>query len=142
MCASEFEKPRLIPVPEREQIDALTRYIYSHYPRLLSERESMAHRVHTGLMKRLGQATRTGSNADARMDDFWFGPVRLACPDLLDEISRRGSAAVMREAADRVLREHAGEVVLNNCPKCGNLLLTPRAKQCFSCGFDGRAQNP
>lgn len=91
------------------------------------------------MMKQLGHSLRSGSEDDARADGFWLGPVRRAFPDLLEEVSRRGSAAIMRDAADRVLRERASEVFLNNCPRCGNLLLTPRAKQCFSCGYDGRA---
>jgi len=37
--------------------------------------------------------------------------------------------------AERLLKE-SGEIVINNCPKCGRLARTPSAKQCRYCGHD------
>lgn len=37
--------------------------------------------------------------------------------------------------ANRILAQHEKEVI-NNCPKCGKLARTPKAKQCRYCQFD------
>lgn len=37
--------------------------------------------------------------------------------------------------ANRILNDHYEEVI-NNCPKCGKLARTPKAKQCRYCQFD------
>ena len=35
----------------------------------------------------------------------------------------------------RILRDHADEIFLNRCPKCGALAATPRARQCRRCYY-------
>lgn len=46
-----------------------------------------------------------------------------------------GREELKRKIASRILAEHRDEVI-NNCPRCGKLARTPKAKQCRYCGFD------
>jgi hypothetical protein len=47
-----------------------------------------------------------------------------------------GTDAFRLLAAERILREHADAVIVNRCPRCHRVVRTPRAAQCFWCGFD------
>jgi hypothetical protein len=47
-----------------------------------------------------------------------------------------GSDLFLVRLRDRILRDHATEVVLKRCPKCGAITRTPKARQCFDCGHD------
>ncbi len=38
--------------------------------------------------------------------------------------------------ANRILQDNIDEVKFNNCPNCGRLTRTPKAKQCRHCGHD------
>jgi hypothetical protein len=44
-----------------------------------------------------------------------------------------GREVFLRNVRDKILHEHANEVFLNYCPKCGALTKTPRAQQCPVC---------
>lgn len=46
-----------------------------------------------------------------------------------------GKERLQLRIAERLLKEHENEII-NNCPKCGRLARTPKAKQCRYCGFD------
>ena len=56
-------------------------------------------------------------------------------PEVL-ALAAGGMAGFRARAAARILREHAGDVFLNNCPRCGGLTRTPRAQLCLHCGHD------
>jgi hypothetical protein len=45
-----------------------------------------------------------------------------------------GADAFRRRVADRVIREYG--VFVNRCPRCQRVVRTPKAAQCFWCGFD------
>ena len=49
--------------------------------------------------------------------------------DLEKEIEKENIAQYLME-------HHSSEIYINNCPKCGKLARTPRAKQCRHCGHD------
>jgi hypothetical protein len=53
-----------------------------------------------------------------------------------------GTDAFRLRAAERILREHADAVVVNRCPRCRRVVRTPRAAQCFWCGFDWHPARP
>lgn len=46
-----------------------------------------------------------------------------------------GKAGMQMKIAERLVRELEDKII-NNCPKCGGLARTPRAKQCRHCGHD------
>jgi hypothetical protein len=51
-------------------------------------------------------------------------------------------AGVRRRVAERVLRDHADDVVLNRCPRCDGLCRTPQARQCFRCNQSWHESGP
>jgi hypothetical protein len=46
-----------------------------------------------------------------------------------------GEERLKLKIAKRLLKD-SGDEIINNCPKCGLLARTPRAKQCRYCGYD------
>jgi hypothetical protein len=107
-----------------EPMDDLTRYVFQHYEHLLTPAEKKAH-FGMGLF---------GVNGS-------FGPVAQSLASVSEETEVRelaalGDVAFRRRVVERVLREHATDVVLNRCPRCGGLCRTPRARQCFRCKHD------
>jgi hypothetical protein len=123
---------RYVPLPEHFVLDRFTDYIYRHFSHLLTQEELAAKRVLTGRVKQWAYDP-TGN----RMLEFFGVPdVNAAYPDLIRRIDECGVASVMRAAAERVLRENPEKKILHNCPKCGELCLTPKAQCCLACGFD------
>jgi len=51
-------------------------------------------------------------------------------------LMRDGVEQFSRKVRDRILREHRERVLLNTCPKCGGLAMTPKAQQCRWCFHD------
>lgn len=107
-------------------MDDLSSYIFTHYDRLLMSAEREAH-FGMGLFAVGGS----------------FGPARVSSASLSEsaevrEFDKLGDVEFRRRVVDRILREHAAEVVLNRCPKCDGLCRTPRAKQCMRCGHSWR----
>lgn len=85
-------------------MDDLSQYIFTHYERLLTAAEREAH-FGMGLFAVGGS----------------FGPERVSLASISnDEDVRRLSALddveFRKRVVDRILREHASEVVLNRCP--------------------------
>ena len=54
----------------------------------------------------------------------------------IDAILEQGWDVFSRNVTERVLREHAEQVVLNRCPNCSRIPRTPRARQCCWCHHD------
>jgi hypothetical protein len=105
----------------------LTRYVWDHYGRLMTEFER---RVGAAIIHRLKLA-RAGreSNPIARRWGALDDPeVNAALAD--------GPEVYRRRVCDRVLAESGGEVFINRCPACGRVVRTPKARQCFWCGYD------
>jgi hypothetical protein len=54
-----------------------------------------------------------------------------------NELVQLGMEKMQLKIAERLLKE-SGDEIINNCPKCGQLARTPKAKQCRYCGHDWR----
>lgn len=107
-------------------MDDLSLYVFTHYDRLLTPAEREAH-FGMGLFAVGGS----------------FGPEPVSSASLsqneqVREFAALGDVEFRRRVVERILREHAAEVVLNRCPKCEGLCRTPRAKQCMRCGHSWR----
>ena len=109
--------------------DPLTTYVIEHFRALMTPVEQIAHR-HLSTVHKM---TAGRSRADAW--DTQVGRRRWLSqnPHVL-ELAAVGIAEFRIRAAARILRDDPDEVVLNPCPKCGALTMTPTAKLCLSCG--------
>lgn len=107
-------------------MDDLSLYVFTHYDRLLTPAEREAHFG-------MGLFVVGGS----------FGPDRKSSASMSEndevrEFSALSDVEFRKRVVERILRDHASEVVLNRCPKCDGLCRTPRAKQCMRCGHSWR----
>ena len=108
-------------------MDELTRYIFRNYFHLLTVREAAAYKSLLGEQK---AESSESPNMKSMLREHWVS----ADPELRALLAN-GDERFMVSVRDRILREHADEVFLNQCPKCGALTNTPRAKQCPRCFF-------
>ena len=108
-------------------MDELTRYIVSYYPNLMTPSEKLAQR---------------SSIAEEKAENLEPGTLQTMLrkkwcsndPEVL-ALLKDGRETFLRNVRDRILREHANEVFLNYCPKCGALTKTPKAQQCPACFY-------
>jgi len=56
-------------------------------------------------------------------------------PEVLS-LASGGWEAFLERTAARMLRDHGAEIYLNRCPQCGEVTVTPKAKQCRYCRHD------
>jgi hypothetical protein len=133
MDAEPSSRPPRLWVPKEYSPDALSWYIYRHFAYLLTDEELAAERVLIGRVKQLAYSDPSGTKV---LEVFRIPEVQAKYPELMRRINEHGPASVMRAAAERVLRDNPGKQILHTCAKCGELCLTPRAQQCFACGFD------
>ncbi len=56
-------------------------------------------------------------------------------PEVLS-LASGGWESFLEQTAARILGEHGADIYLNRCPKCGEVTVTPRAKQCRYCLHD------
>lgn len=108
-------------------------YIYRHFSHLLTNEELAADRA---LLGRFKQMYSSDPNGNAALKLFRVPEIQAKYPNLMQRIDEQGFGAVMRAAADRVLRDNPEKKILHICEKCGQLCRTPQAQQCFACGFD------
>ena len=108
-------------------MDELTKYIFNYYAHLLTLSEKAAYKSLSGEEKAQNTDSPELSGALRRR---W-----VSTDPQVTALLANGREAFMVAASDRVLREHAAEVFLNHCPKCGALAKTPRARQCPKCFF-------
>lgn len=109
----------------------LTRYVWNHYERLMTEFERRVGRsiIARWKMERAG----TPESAAGLARAFRAGGQEV------EEALAEGAEAYRRRVRDRVLTEHGPEVFVNRCPGCGRVVRTPQARQCFWCGCDWHA---
>ena len=133
MDVEPSSRPPRLSVPKEYSPDALTWYIYRHFAHLLTDEELAAERV---LVGRVNQLAYSDPSETRLLKLFRIPEAQAKYPALMRRINEHGPASVMRAAAERVLRDNPDKKILHTCAKCGELCLTPRAQQCFACGFD------
>ncbi len=123
---------RVIPLPPDLAIDRLTAYIFKHYATLLTDEERALQRLHIAKGKSWGAAIRGGLQPEKLESFFRVDNLPKRFPALAKRLETSTVAAEMIRARDRVLRDN--DIVLNKCPRCGELCLTPKARACVDCG--------
>ncbi len=107
------------------EIDDLTWYIFHNYSTLMTKAEAAAYR-----MLVLGaKAGRSSAGMQERL-----GRVIEAAAEYAEGLLDRGAREFLVATRDRILRDHARELVLNRCSKCGAPARTPSACLCPACG--------
>lgn len=56
-------------------------------------------------------------------------------PKVLEAVKTR-DPHIREVLADRLLRDHADQIVVNRCPRCTKIVVSPGARQCLWCGHD------
>jgi hypothetical protein len=112
----------------------LTRYVWDHFSHLMTDFER---RVGLAILGRAKAAT-AGADPSHPLLTRWGRTddpeVNAALADGPERFRRRVSA--------RVLSEAGAEVFVNRCPRCARVVRTPKARQCFRCGFDWHDPEP
>jgi hypothetical protein len=121
-------------VAEYDDDRELTRYVWDHYQRLMSDFEwrvgrAIFHRAKFGTAGHPEAATA----AHRRWCEVGVPEVEAA---LLD-----GPEVFRRRVRDRLLSERGSELFVNRCPRCSRVVRTPQARQCFWCGCDWHSQS-
>jgi len=70
------------------------------------------------------------------LEERWKGRMKWRQNPAIEPLMEIGYEAYCRQVADRVLREHGADLVLNRCPSCGRIVRTPKARQCMWCHHD------
>lgn len=123
--------------------DFLTRYVIRHYERFMTPREAAAHRL-CALRLKFWAYYPDQPHSEWRTSGLLTTVTArdlAAHPDLADELDARGGPAVLKEAAQRILRDYADAVVLNHCRCCGEMKLTPVARGCTLCGRESEPEH-
>jgi rubrerythrin len=137
-------------------VEGLPEYIWKHYRELLTPEEELAD-LRLVLLAEAAAPTAVPHATDPQMVRDLMARTaeedRQKAARLLREVPgvdsppvvallADGEAAFRRRAAERVVRDHPMEVVLNRCPQCSVLCRTPTAKQCPRCGHSWRGKKP
>ena len=116
-------------MPTRTPDEHLTWYVLRYYGCLMTEPEWLAY------LAFLAEAReRSGLPPELLTELRTTDPEALA-------LMHDGVEPFRQRVRDRILREHEDRVVLNYCPRCGQLARTPRARQCQWCFHDWHSVN-
>lgn len=111
-------------------------YVFRYYGHLMTERERIAHRHLAGTAKATHGRTDAASQAEARESARPHLREMLSSDAEVLRLTSAGLNGFIEKTAHRILNEHRDKISFNNCPQCGALARTPKARQCRLCGFD------
>lgn len=112
------------------EADELTAYIFKNYFGLLTIHEKRAWKNCTVELKVGGSA-----------NEEYKAAIRARHVDLdpqTQALLENGQECFLANVRDRVMKEHADQIVLKRCPKCAALCRTPEAKLCPKCHYNWR----
>lgn len=114
--------------------DEAARYIVNWYIPLLTDVEQKAlNHLHATMKATHGRSDLAAQN-EAR-DRIHLRHYLSDDPEVLSLV-QHGYEFFVLQTATRIITANPDKVQFNNCPQCGALARTPKAKQCRSCGFD------
>ena len=115
----------------------LANYVIKYYGRFMTESERRAQSHLTYTMKAAKGRSDTLAQQEAKRHQFYSRGISED-PEVL-RLTSDGFQPFAERTAKRILAEHAEAVLLNCCPRCGELTRTPMARQCRFCHFDWHA---
>ncbi len=111
----------------------LALYVIVYYGRFMTKSEMIAHRRLMLTMK----VSAGRSDADSQREAQSRKSLSLQSDDpAAVRLASDGFQSFAERTAERILAEHKEEILLNYCPRSGELARTPKARQCRFCGND------
>src|ERR1700761_9268938 len=106
-----------------------------HYNDFMTSRERLAERHLFATSKIASGRTDDSAQEEAGGSSK---PIRdlLSTDPKVKQLAAGGWDAFALRTAERIYREHRDEIFVNECPRCGKLAKTPKAKQCPHCHHD------
>jgi hypothetical protein len=115
-------------------------YIVSYFSAFMTSQERLAQRHLLATLK----ITRGRTDESAQEEAVETSkPIRelLSTDSEVKELAAGGWDAFVLRTAERIYSEHHAEIFFNECPRCGGLAKTPKAKQCHHCHHDWHETN-
>jgi hypothetical protein len=119
---------------EYDEEGELTRYVWNHYQRLMTEFER---RVGRAIISREKASASQSPQMQAAVSRLWGA---IDDPEVSAALAD-GPQSFRRRVCERLLSESGAEVFVNRCPTCARVVRSPQARQCFWCGFDWHSQD-
>jgi len=110
-------------------------YVLRYYGHFMTAQECLAQRHLFGTAKATHGRTDAAAQSEVRNSSHHLSRLLSNDPEVL-RLASGGIDAFAIRTAQRILDEHKNEIVFNNCPKCGALAKTPKARQCRFCRYD------
>ena len=111
----------------------LADYVLRFHARLMTDHERSADRHLTSLYKRGdGVPPAPGTARDTDHIKGLFRRWLSDDPHIIAD-AQAGWHAARERIAERIVRDHPGEVYLNRCPACRALTASPSARMCLVC---------
>ena len=108
-------------------------YIVRFHDYLMTDAERRARGLLFAAMKAtMGRSDRAAQEEARKQRIFGY----LSDDPTVLVLAADGFEAFELRTARRILQEYRAGVILNCCPKCGELAKTPSARQCRFCGYD------
>ncbi len=98
------------------------------------ERRAWTHAIAKSKAEMARNAESTSEEMRRELPDYYSKHFSTD-PEVLGLIED-GWEAFLERVATRILRDHGSEIYMNRCPKCGEVTVTPKARQCRYCRHD------
>ena len=142
VCGASAPFLRLSRLPFEEEMEReKAQYVLRYYVHFMTTRERVAQRHLFGTDKATHGRTDAAAKNEVRNSSHHLSRLLSNDPEVL-RLASGGSDAFALRTAQRIPDEHKNEIVFNNCPRCGALAKTPKARQCRFCRYDWHSVNP
>jgi hypothetical protein len=113
------------------ELNVLTGYIWKNFRDLMTADEELAARAFTveGKLEPFRSAARVPTSL-ARERKKYQGS------SFVDQALKAGMNQFQRDFRDRILKETPEGFMINRCPSCQRVVVSPYSKQCLWCGHD------
>jgi hypothetical protein len=110
-------------------------YVLRYYGHLMTTQERLAQRHLIGTEKATHGRSDVAAQNEVKNSSHHLSSLLSNDPEIV-QLASDGIDAFMIRTAQRILDDHSNEMVFNNCPRCGALAKTPKARQCRFCRHD------
>ena len=112
------------------------RHVIFHYTRFMNAQEQRAWSHVIAADKAESYRTRKDITEEKRDKIVLRISAGLSTDPKVLQLISEGGEAFFENTASRILRDHGSEISLNRCPRCGEVTVTPKSKQCRYCRHD------